>query len=251
MQPTPTPVIGMLTATPNLLSVNVQTTVTVSASITGGTPVANGVNLVRLGATGTQSTILGVMHDDGLNGDGSAGDGVYSLRVVFNETLPVQFQVQVSAAFRGLLKRIQSGPFNLDVWQTKTDQDFGVALIYPPNANLAKTTGSLHIETNSNGNSDQEQFSDSEFFLDLSSRPVTDDPNWLTHVSNPESLTLSGGIVGVRGERSDESISPLPGYDMYVVIGPTLYTIAGTYDGLSTSSLATIKLIQQSLIFSH
>ena len=72
-----TPNVGTPSATPPTIVVNMPTTVTVTVLITPS-PLLNGVNLLRLGATGTQPTILGVMHDDGKNGDTVAGDGIYT-----------------------------------------------------------------------------------------------------------------------------------------------------------------------------
>jgi hypothetical protein len=55
------------------------------------------------------------MHDDGQNGDAVAGDGIYTLRVPFNEAAIGQIQIQVSAAFRGVLRRVISSPINIAV----------------------------------------------------------------------------------------------------------------------------------------
>ena len=109
-----TPVVGTATATPATIVVNTPTTVTVKASITPA-PILNGVNLLRLGATGTQSTILGVMHDDGKNADAVASDGIYTLQVPFNEPVAGSIQLQVSAAFQGALKRVLSAFITIPV----------------------------------------------------------------------------------------------------------------------------------------
>jgi hypothetical protein len=41
---------------------------------------ANGVNLLRVDATGATLATVGLMHDDGLNGDAMAGDGIYTIQ---------------------------------------------------------------------------------------------------------------------------------------------------------------------------
>ena len=48
------------------------------------------------------------MHDDGLNGDAVAGDGVYTLLFTASAASIGPMQLQVSAAFRGLLLRLKS-----------------------------------------------------------------------------------------------------------------------------------------------
>jgi len=128
------PTVGTPSATPATIVVNTPTVVTVTVAITP-TPISNGVNLLRLGATGTQPTILGVMYDDGKNGDAVAGDGVYTLQVPFNEPTAGQIQVQVSAAFQGRLQRVLSGVLSLQVWnvaETQTGSGLPSAIPYPP-----------------------------------------------------------------------------------------------------------------------
>jgi hypothetical protein len=45
------------------------------------------------------------MHDDGQAGDLLAGDQYYTLQVTFDEPLPAQIQIQVTAALSGQLRR--------------------------------------------------------------------------------------------------------------------------------------------------
>jgi hypothetical protein len=126
-----TPTVGTPSTTPSLITVNTPTTVTVTAQISP-TPITNGVNLLRVGATGTQPTILGVMHDDGLNGDAVANDGIYTLQIRFNEAVVGQIQLQVSAAFKGLLTRSLSSQGTVLIWNKLADQQTGITLAYPP-----------------------------------------------------------------------------------------------------------------------
>ena len=106
------PSVGLPTAAPAAFTQNTPTTVTVTVPITP-TPVSNSVYLLRVTASGP--TLLGIMHDDGLNGDAVAGDGIYTLQVAFNETNTGQFQLEVSAAFNGVFKRVVSAPVTLTV----------------------------------------------------------------------------------------------------------------------------------------
>jgi len=109
------PTISAPTAIPSLITVNAPTTVTVTVSITDPTVIANSVSLLRLAATGGQPLILGQLHDDGKGGDAVAGDHIYTLQVTFNEPVASQIQMEVSAAFRGLLKRSVSSAVVVDV----------------------------------------------------------------------------------------------------------------------------------------
>jgi len=90
------------------------------------------VNLLRIGATGTQPTVLGVMHDDGKNGDAAAGDGVYTLQIPFNEPAPINIHLQVSAAYNGRLQRTLSPISTLPIWGVVRDQTEGFSAQYPP-----------------------------------------------------------------------------------------------------------------------
>jgi len=130
MQATTTPVIGLVTASPNLITVNTPTVVTMTVQITDPTVLPTGVNLLRLNASGTP-TVLGVMRDDGLNGDVVANDKVFSLHLNFHESTSGQVQLQASAAFKGILKRVQSPPSLISVWIIQNTH-FGVILAHPP-----------------------------------------------------------------------------------------------------------------------
>lgn len=101
------PAIGVANATPMTAVIGTPTPITVTASISDPSVIANGVNLLQINPNGT-TTILGVMHDDGLNGDANAGDGLFTLLVTLNASSPSQVQLQVSAAFKGALARIKS-----------------------------------------------------------------------------------------------------------------------------------------------
>lgn len=112
-----TPTVGTPTATPHSpfgVIVNTPTTVTVNVQIADPNVLANGVNLLRLNPAGSP-TILGMMHDDGLNGDAVGGDKIFSLRLSFTEVNVGQIQLQVSAAFKGQLRRILSPVVLLNV----------------------------------------------------------------------------------------------------------------------------------------
>jgi hypothetical protein len=131
---TSTHAVGTATATPAIIAVNTPTQVTVTVQITDPTLIQNSVNLLLLGASGTQPTVLGVMQ--------SVPNGLYSLQPVFNEPTTGQIQLEVSAAFQGLLKRVISPIVQIPVWNarpaTYTDPSFSI--IIPENWTAASQT---------------------------------------------------------------------------------------------------------------
>lgn len=145
-----TPVMGTPAAFPTVLAIHAPTTVTVTISIPDSSLIANSVNLLRLGATGSQPTILGIMHDDGQNGDVASGDGIYTLQMPFNESTTGQFQLQVSVAFRGLLKRMTSSPINIVVTVDGTKP-------LPPDPGAAGMTTLAGIDSDGDGVRDDVQ----------------------------------------------------------------------------------------------
>jgi len=97
---TSTPIIGTPTLTPGHVIVNTPTTVTVNVPIADPTLIAASVNLLRLNATGVQPSVLGQ-----LQGNAS---GTYAIQVPFDEPAAGQIQLEVSAAFKGFLRRATS-----------------------------------------------------------------------------------------------------------------------------------------------
>src|ERR1035441_1809462 len=79
--------------------------ITATAQLTGSPAlIAGGLNLLRV--DGAAPTIVGVMHDDGLNGDAVANDGIYTL--LFSVPSVAQMQLQASAAIQAQLHRQRS-----------------------------------------------------------------------------------------------------------------------------------------------
>ena len=110
-----TPGVGTPTVSPAVIQVSTPTSVVVSAAITGTGYIPGSANLLRLDANNKTVAILGTLHDDGINGDAVAGDGIYSLAVTVNENQTGSRRLQVSAAFRGLLRRVTSSIVDITV----------------------------------------------------------------------------------------------------------------------------------------
>src|SRR5271157_5887150 len=101
------PSITQVVATPNVISTGATASVTVSAVISDPTVIPNSVNLLRLNGSGKQPTILGQLHGD--------QHGNYSIQATFDEATTGQIQLQISAAFRGVLIRSTIVPVSVNV----------------------------------------------------------------------------------------------------------------------------------------
>lgn len=109
------PTIGTTAANPAYIVVKTPTLVTLTAQITDSSLIAGSVNLLKVDANGKVLATVGVMHDDGLNGDALAGDKTFSYRSSANEPSVGSAYYQVSAAFKGVLKRVLSKPIQVAV----------------------------------------------------------------------------------------------------------------------------------------
>jgi hypothetical protein len=115
--------VGAPVAGPSALSAGTSTTVRISSFITSGSGPAvlpNGVNLLQVDAKGNVLAILGVLNDNGVNGDLQAGDQIFSGQFTFNQTAPGTIFLQASVAFRGTLKRVLSESTPLEVLPSGT-----------------------------------------------------------------------------------------------------------------------------------
>lgn len=126
------PTVSAPTASPMYAVTNVPLTIVFTVAILNPTPTTGSVNLLQIGPTG-QPTILGSMHDDGLNADSLAGDGTYTLQTTVFSTSTGPLTFQVSAAFSGLLKRVLSPVLTLPVqiWPLFSDAASGMDFYYP------------------------------------------------------------------------------------------------------------------------
>jgi hypothetical protein len=151
---TSTATVATPIASPIFITVNTSTLVTITVQALDATLIPDSINLLRLGAAGTQPTILGVMHDDGLNGDAVAGDHIYTLQKVFSEATVGQIQLQVSAAFHRQLRRVASQILEFPVWGVLTDPTSRFMAPYPPglyNLSNSSTPTSFSLESSPGG----------------------------------------------------------------------------------------------------
>jgi hypothetical protein len=74
--------------------------------------------LQRLDSADRVLAVLGTLHDDGLNGDAKAGDGVFTLVSSFKEFTVGPFSLRVSATFNGSVNHVFSSSATLTVTGT-------------------------------------------------------------------------------------------------------------------------------------
>lgn len=154
------PVVGTPTASPSAIQVATPAAVTVAAQIVDPTVIPTGVNLLRLNANGT-SSIIARLNDSGLNGDAASGDKIFTASIAFNEANTGQIRVQVSAAFKGMLKRVMSSIATITVADAASaigpeggtlaviasnSPLFGLSVVVPPHALADKTVLSVTLD---------------------------------------------------------------------------------------------------------
>ncbi len=93
--------IGTPTVTPDSLVVGVATTVTVTAVIADLLVVPGSVILQSVDANGRLIAMLGNLHDDGVNGDGVAGDQRYTIQTTLTQATATTLYLRVAARFAG------------------------------------------------------------------------------------------------------------------------------------------------------
>lgn len=119
------PSINAPNVNPSTLAINQPTSVTASCQIntSAGDPalIAGGVNLVRI--AGTASSVVGTMQD--------AGNGLYSLTYNDSETSVGSFQLQCTAAFKGMLQRVKSPVTTVTVVSSSGGGSIGTVTFAP------------------------------------------------------------------------------------------------------------------------
>ena len=121
------PAIGRTKASPMTAIIGTPTQVTVTASISDPSLIPGSINLLQVDPNGT-TRVLGILHDDGLNGDATAGDLDFALVVTLTSPSAAQIQLQVSAAFRGMLQRVKSTQMSVAFQSADAPQKAAIAL---------------------------------------------------------------------------------------------------------------------------
>jgi len=110
------PIVYRPIAMPPAVTAAVSTQVVFSARIGSvATVIPTGVQLLQVDAVGNVLNSAASLNDQGLAGDDLPGDGVFSTTITINETQPTVLYWQISAAFRGRLRRSLSQVIALEV----------------------------------------------------------------------------------------------------------------------------------------
>ncbi len=145
---------------------------------------ANGVNLLLLNSSGQTLSTLGVMHDDGLNGDAVAGDGIFTLLVNVTEPSTGQLFLQVSAAFQGSLLRVKSPVETVPVVVADSNAVMGFEILNDWNAS---SSGASETTTRTEGTSAY-ALKNSSNLVTLTSIPVSSTATALAGVGEAGAL---------------------------------------------------------------
>jgi subtilisin len=120
--------VGPPSVIPDAITVDVPTTITVTAAISGNV-IPQSVEVQRLDSLGNPIAIIGKLADDGVSPDLVAGDGVYTGTVSISDSTIGKVALRVSVGFAGSLRRTVSVPVSIDVVPT------GFPTTYVPNPN--------------------------------------------------------------------------------------------------------------------
>jgi hypothetical protein len=113
---------GQTMASISVTTIGTPTTVVVTSHITATNVLPSTIQLQRLNANGTVTTI-GTLRDDGLNGDAVMGDRIFSLRFTINQSTPAILTFRVSAGLVGVIRRVTSDRFDIVVRGNQTPEE--------------------------------------------------------------------------------------------------------------------------------
>jgi len=204
------PALTAPTASPAALYMGVSTQVTATCHLTTtqGDPalLTGGLNLVRLTSAGTDSSVLGVMHDDGLNGDATAGDGIFTLQFMDTESATGSFQLQCAAAFASTVQRLRSAPTTITV-SAPGNMSVSTPTLSPSSIPITTPT-SVTITT------------------------VITDPSLVANSAQVQRLDSSGRVLATLGTLHDD------GLNGDVTAGDHTYTLVTTFTEGATGPIS-------------
>jgi len=129
------PIIGTITVSPTFAPANAPTRIKITAVISDPGLIVNGASVQRLNAGGNGTTEIGILHDDGLNGDAVAGDHVYTLVFTLNEANLGRVFFQTTATFQGLAQRVLSSSVAVDI--ARAQSTLSIVSTTTPTSNAA------------------------------------------------------------------------------------------------------------------
>ena len=223
---------------PGSAPVGVATIVTVTALISDPSVLPEGVNLQRLDTAGRVVAVLGLLRDDGMNGDVAAGDKTFTIRATIFETTPGPVTLRISAAFRGSLIRALSAPLTVNVTGGTST---GIAILSPANfaylntspVNISGTVGDSGAQVTVNGV--PASVSGGGFQLTV---PLVEGNNTLTAVAQNTGGTTSTSSVQVTLDTTPPHVTVESPADGVVTTDATV-TVAGTVNDIVVGTVNT------------
>lgn len=227
------PSITATTAAPAFIPVNMGVTVTFTATITDQTVIGQSVSLIQYDGSGTAVIqTVGQLHDDGQNGDVTAGDGVYTIQAALPDTAVGSLTFKVSAAFTGVLRRTLSEAVTVQVTAntTITEPNTQVTITVPNVGAASQAVYRTPDGVSTNSPYIDVQFYDSTQSAYQSAFEIVIDPNssglslsdWFAQNIDQDGLLLSGGSFvltslsdGTKAFLLENSLPPM--YDDFPV----------------------------------
>lgn len=162
-QTTTTPLsITNVHANPTAIMINKDETVLVTARVEGSLSAPTNVRLWDVSGN-KNAVILATLYDNGLNGDQTAQDHIYSARIIIHKTQPGYLELRVSANHQGSSKKVESRVLTIQIKKSlgvmNTSRDFwaendgktGVMLCWsPPSSVYSQSTHIVVYRSSSN-----------------------------------------------------------------------------------------------------
>jgi hypothetical protein len=224
---TPSFSIPVSSPTSVILGVPSQVTITTQLTTAPGDRalIAGSVDLLQVSSTGQLISTLGVMHDDGLNGDAVAGDGTFSLVVTLTETSTSAVLLQATGAFQGSPLRTKSPVGSLSV------------LALDMNAILGFETPAAWMATGTGGTTSTTTRTQGSFAYAVSN-PT--DPTTLTSMQVSSTAT---GLAGASNIGSMFEVDVLPPSESgNVSAGALQLSVSSASLGLNSVVLGSVNL---------
>lgn len=207
--------VGATTISPSAIPLNTPTQITVTATITDPSLISASVNLQRFDPIARVFRVVSTMYDDGTHGDAVANDGIYTIRLSFNEPAPFPVMLRVSAAFKGSLTRAFSNPFTLGITGLPATS---ITIASPPNLSFVNSSPITVSGTLSDANASLKVnglaavASGGRFSVSV---PLLEGPNTITAVTINSQGTSNTASVQVTLDTTPPKItidSPFSGY---------------------------------------
>ena len=218
--------IGATTIDPSAIPLSSPTEVTVTATITDPSLIPGSVNLQRFDPIARVFSVVNTMYDDGTHGDAVANDGIFTIRLSFNESSPFPVVLRVSAAFKGSLTRTFSNPFSLGITGLPATS---ITIASPPNLSFVNASPITVSGTVSDANASIQVngvtalASGGRFSVSV---PLLEGPNTISAVAMNSQGTSSTASVQVTLDTTPPKITIDSPFNGYITADPSI-TVTG------------------------